>query len=354
MTTSPNPPPDEDVTERWEALARYLAGESPEEEVRELERWLAEDSRRRELLDALDARLDRLAATAPEGLDVEAALARVRSRMPQPDVVPFPGSAARPQEHVRTGSRRTLLKVAAVAGIALVGGLLWQVVRVDAPPGAALTYQTGVGQTDSVTLSDGTRLRLGPDSRLTLAAAYGEGTRDVVLAGEAAFEVVHDEALPFTVRAGSARIQDLGTAFTVRAAGDGEVRVVVTEGSVRLAGTASSAGSGVVLNAGDRGRVTGEEAPVVEPAAAADLAWTEGRLVFEDASMARVAADLRRWYGVNVRIADPALAERTLTAQFAGEPVEEVLRVIGLALVADIQMRGDTAVLSAPPGASPR
>jgi transmembrane sensor len=93
---------------------------------------------------------------------------------------------------------------------------------------------------------------------------------------------------------------------------------------------------------------------VAEPAAAVetDLAWTRGRLVFEDASMARVTADLRRWYGVELRIDDPALALRTVRTEFpAGESVDEVLRVIGLALGAEVEMRGDTAVMT--PGAAP-
>jgi transmembrane sensor len=161
--------------------------------------------------------------------------------------------------------------------------------------------------------------------------------------------VVHDEARPFTVRAGLARVEDLGTAFMVRAAGDGEVRVVVTEGSVRLAETSAPAGSGVTLSAGDRGRMSESEAPIAERSAIvdSDLAWTRGELVFEDATVARVATDLRRWYGVELRLGDPALAERhvTTTAR-AGEPVQDVLRAIGLLLGADVEMRGDTAVLS--------
>jgi ferric-dicitrate binding protein FerR (iron transport regulator) len=77
----------------------------------------------------------------------------------------------------------------------------------------------------------------------------------------------------------------------------------------------------------------------------------QGRLVFEDATLASVAADLRRWYGVVLRFEDPALASRTIRAEFRGEPVEEVLRVIGMTF-GEMEMRGDTAVLSAPAGAS--
>jgi transmembrane sensor len=76
-----------------------------------------------------------------------------------------------------------------------------------------------------------------------------------------------------------------------------------------------------------------------------DVSWLRGRLVYRDAPLAHVRADLRRWYGLELVLADSALAARHLTASFAGEPPDEVLRVIGLALGAAIERRGDTAVV---------
>jgi transmembrane sensor len=83
-----------------------------------------------------------------------------------------------------------------------------------------------------------------------------------------------------------------------------------------------------------------------------DLAWTRGRLVFTDASLAQVRADLRRWYGIELEIADSGLASRHLTASFAGETVPQVLDVIALALGATIERRGggDTVVIHATRG----
>jgi transmembrane sensor len=354
MTTLPPHPPDEHHdaehpdAERWEALARYLSGESPPEEVEALERWLAEDPGRRGLLEALDAQMLRVAAAPPADVNVEAALASVRARLNEPEVLAFPALA---QEHARSRPSTILLRVAAVLALALGTGLLWQTMRPGAPDPASLTYTTGVGQTDSVTLSDGTRVQLGPGSRLTVAEGFGDEAREVELVGEARFEVVHDAERVFAVTAGNARVEDLGTAFTVRAAGDGEVKVVVTEGSVLLTArlTTGVSSASVVLRAGDRGRIAdGSETPVAETGAAteADMAWTQGRLVYEDATLASVAADLRRWYGVELKFEDPAQAERRISTE--GESASEVLRVIGIALGVETEMRGDTAILKAP------
>jgi transmembrane sensor len=187
---------------------------------------------------------------------------------------------------------------------------------------------------------------LGPASRLTVAATYGSERRDVELAGEAVFEVVHDPARPFAVRIGTVVIQDLGTTFAVRDDG-GEVGVVVTSGSVLLRNAGDSLG--VELRAGDRGLLTPGGRPTAERsgATADDLAWTQGRLVFNGAPMSLVKSDLRRWYGIELQIADPSLAGRHLTAAFSGEPADQVLNMVGLALGARIERRGDTAIVRA-------
>ena len=318
----------------WDVLARYLSNESRPEEAEAVRRWLAEDPRRGQLLATLDQSLRPLAFDPPADLDVDAAWRRVAARLHQPQVRPL------------LRKRWLVMGLRAAAVIAIVFGAteLWRRTQVDS---LEHLYATGVGQTDSVGLPDGSNVVLGPASRLTLATNYGRAGRDVRLAGQALFDVLHDAAHPFTVRVGLAVIQDLGTTFAVRDDG-GQVHVVVTSGSVLLQDTLRRR-QGTVLNAGDRGTLgLGGEA-VAQRAAATqdDMAWTQGRLVFDNAPLSLVAADLRRWYGIELKIADETLADRHLTASFAGESAPQVLSIIGLALGAQIERRGDTAVVRA-------
>ena len=77
-----------------------------------------------------------------------------------------------------------------------------------------------------------------------------------------------------------------------------------------------------------------------------DEAWTRGQLVFRDSPLSEVSADLRRWYGIDLRVADTSLTGRHLSATFVmKDPRDHVLKVIALSLGADIELRGDTAVL---------
>ncbi len=352
MTVPPglNEPPD------WDAIARHRDGELDGAEERRVAEWLAAHPRDAALLDALDeqlaAQLTPRAVPAPEP-DVEAALRAVHARMddaPTARVIPFP--LTRPASGTR---RRPMRWVAAgIAAAAAIGALAVGLTRDRAadglprPVAAGSVVATAVGVRDSVRLPDGTRVVLGPASRLTVAAGYGGSARDVEVEGVAFFDVTHLPATSFIVRAGPATIRDLGTAFTVRTEARDSARgviVAVTVGSVELNPDHASAQS-VVLRAGERGESHSDGGAIIRSAMQdSDVAWTRGRLLFADAPLTTVRADLLRWYGVELQIADSSLLTRRITASFDGEPVDSVLRVIALALGANVERRDSVAVL---------
>jgi ferric-dicitrate binding protein FerR (iron transport regulator) len=72
------------------------------------------------------------------------------------------------------------------------------------------------------------------------------------------------------------------------------------------------------------------------------LAWTARRLAFRDATVADVASELRRWYGVELRVSDSTLQARRLTASFEHATRDEVGRVVAAALGGTARVRGDT------------
>jgi transmembrane sensor len=318
----------------WEALARYLAGESSPQEQGTIREWIELDPARAELVAALERALARAVFVPPSDLDVEGALRAVTARR---DILPI-------RPHRGFWRSRPALATAAVL-LLVLGGTLWRSARSG---GSALAHVTAIGQRDSLVLEDGTRVLLGPRSRLMLAAGYGRKNRDVDLTGVALFEVRHDAARPFRVHAGSAWISDVGTTFAVRSDSGQPVQVVVTSGSVTLGPAGAPPERGVTLTAGDLGVLhpDGRVAAEHDTATATELAWTQGRLVFDNAPLELVRAELRRWYGIELEIVDSSLAGRHLTASFTGEPVAQVLTVIALALGTSIEHRaGDTVVV---------
>ena len=338
----------------WEALARYLAGESSEAESERIGQWLTEHKADASLIAALDKAVAHLALDGQDDIDVDRALSRVVERRDSADAdaaMPI----RRPPRELRYSRRtastwRAAAILAAAAAVVVAARLVLQRGEGERPSvtaaGTGRTFATAVGKRDSLRLPDGGRVVLGPASRLVVAAAYGRGTREVELHGEAYFDVVHDTTRPFVVRAGNVSVHDVGTSFGMRADSGRFVQVVVTSGSVMLR-SAVTADSGLLLAAGDVGTVhaDGRVASGHTGAAGQYLSWMRDSLVFRDASLAEVSEELRRWYGVVLRVEDPSLAERHLTMTFAGDPLDRVLRVIGLGLGADIERRGDTIIV---------
>ena len=336
----------------WDALGRHLAGETTPEEAAAIEAALEGQPEERALLSTLDGAIASMRVGNPEDLDVESALRGVNARRRASD-----DPEAVERRHDIPATRRiwrTPFPAIAAVGLFAIGIGSWLTLRENtAPavvgdmPGTPGMLATGVGVRDSMRLPDGTQVILGPLSSIRLAADYGTTARNVEIRGDAWFDVTHDSSKPFTVRAGGAAVLDIGTKFAIRTDSLKGVSVTVTEGSVSLRASNTPATSGVVLQAGDNGllRVDGEIVPLKGTATPDDLAWLQGRLVFRDASMEEVAASMRRWYGIQLRVADPSLKDRHMTATLDGESADVALEILRLALGATIHRSGDTAII---------
>ena len=75
------------------------------------------------------------------------------------------------------------------------------------------SIQVPEGSTSSFTLPDGTSVILNSGSRLSYLSDFGSTHRDVRLDGEAYFDVIHNEELPFRVNTDRLIVTDLGTAL---------------------------------------------------------------------------------------------------------------------------------------------
>jgi transmembrane sensor len=191
---------------------------------------------------------------------------------------------------------------------------------------------TRAGQRTLVALPDSSVVILGPAS--TIRYAVNRGRREVTLDGMAEFRVVHDTLRRFTVQARNAVVTDVGTEFVVRAyEGDSSVRVAVASGIVSLASSASPERR-IVLRANEVGQFEKDGPPEIVRVGDASqyTAWVGGRLVFENEPLARVAVELSRWFGVNVRVASPSLARRRVSGIYVEPTLSHVLDALAASL----------------------
>lgn len=216
--------------------------------------------------------------------------------------------AARPAGRVVPLRRTRRRRLVAGALAAIAAGLL-----LLAAPAALLRLQsdhlTETAELRTISLEDGSQVRLGPAS--ALAVDFSAGGRSVrLLKGEAFFEVVPDAARPFRVAAGDVVATVLGTAFEVRLGGDA-VSVGVREGHVRVDGGVPPRSES--LQAGDWVAVgaSGVERGRRDVAEIGD--WLMGELVARDRPVMEVVDALRRSWGGMIVVQDGDFARLRVT-----------------------------------------
>jgi transmembrane sensor len=190
-------------------------------------------------------------------------------------------------------------------------------------------FATALGEQRSVLLADGSRVTLNTASMIEVNLRKDQ--REVRLVrGEALFEVAHDTARPFVVRAGEALLKDVGTQFNIDIRSMGTT-VTVLEGRVAVdsaqliegAGAQSAADrpgttEGVILGANDRILITlrGVGAPQHNVNVASAVAWTQRQLMFERRPLSEVAEEFNRYNRDRIDIDSPELRRQEVTGVF--------------------------------------
>lgn len=340
-------------------LARFVAGTATEADLAEIKRWIAAAPERNAEL-AVIRELAQLATALPSSRRVRAMWESLESRLDEPEeklngvdraareprrlgLVP---SASRPRWRPRLRAGAAHL----VFALALIGVLTWRVGQ-EAPVDTAETVemtrevQTSRGEKMRLKLLDGTQVDLGPESSLHMRYV-ANGPRELTLEGEAIFDVTHDPNRPFRVRSGNAVTEDLGTVFGVRAyPGEGEVRVIVSEGVVVL--RPAEPGEVAVLHPGDVGRLDAQGRIETESGVNVDayLGWAVDRLFYEHVPLREIANDLERAYDVTILIPDSTLAASRVTLDLQAATLAEVLHAIAVPLQIRQERAGQTFVL---------
>lgn len=213
---------------------------------------------------------------------------------------------------------------------AFVGAAMAACLAVALAPEAMLRLQsdhrTGTAEQQTVSLEDGSTVQLAPQSAVSVSFAHGE-RRVRLLAGEAYFEVTHDETKPFKVVTGDAVTTVLGTGFDVRL-GDQGTDVAVRHGRVRVDSLEAPPAARILTagqwaSAGHAGLVGGDGV------ASLVGSWSSGRLAVVDRPVGEVIADLRRSYRGIILVRDKDILSRSVSGSFnLSDPVAAVSALV--------------------------
>jgi transmembrane sensor len=201
------------------------------------------------------------------------------------------------------------------------------------------------GSKTEIQLPDGSLVKLNSGSTLTYPSAFESNSRSVKLEGEGFFTVSKDSERPFYVNTTNISVKVLGTVFNVKSYPDENlIETTLLSGSVEIY---SEPGTGrnssdeqpvAVLNPNERAiwykDGQGKSGKQFQPAnlvveklndAGIYIAWKDNILKFDNEKFGRIVRKLERWYGVEIELKYPGIANEQFSGQFDRETIEQAL-----------------------------
>lgn len=192
------------------------------------------------------------------------------------------------------------------------------------------TYRTAYGQRSEIVLPDGSNVILNVGSELRIPVNYGLHNRTIHLSGEAYFNIKHGSEAPFIVNSGTSSTRVLGTRFSVRNyENDSSITVAVQEGRVSVNDSKSNLPP-TVVGALQRLSLTASGISGLETAASNSFSFASGVLSLENLDLKSAAAELERWYDVEIRFQEPNLAERRITGSFSVGSITDLVAILSV------------------------
>ena len=234
-----------------------------------------------------------------------------------------------------------LSKVAAVLFIPVIVSIL--IYKNDFIPGTGeMAYSeiySPLGTRTQFYLPDGSSGWLNGGSYLEFPLQFKEKTREVVLRGEAYFDVRSNPKKPFIVKGDNIEVVAHGTSFNVMAYPDDQIiNVTLVKGNISVSGKKNGRIQNFVMT--EPGytcsynlRTSSCKTSKVDVNKI--ISWKDGRLVLRNDPFIEVVRKINRWYNVNIIIKDEILESYTYLATFEDETLDEVLKLLKLSAPID-------------------
>lgn len=210
---------------------------------------------------------------------------------------------------------------------------------------------TNNGSRTKVQLPDGSVVWLNAGSKIKYDENFGSTTRDVVLSGEAFFEVAKNKEKPFIIHTPAIDVKVLGTAFNVKAyPKDPTTETSLIHGSIEVT-IKSRSNNKIILSpneklivennpAGNReNSSTGKPEPVVSinpikpnrtDSTINEIQWVQNRLVFDDEPLEDIARKMERWYNVTIEIKTNGLLNKRISGSFVNENIDQAMEALSI------------------------
>lgn len=282
----------------------YVRGEAGPAERRAVEAWVLEDERNLEEVHAAAMAYFALVVHAPA----------------------VPGRQMSWRQRTLKWTRAAAAAAAAVIVALGIGraGAEWQTRRLS---GQTMTLSVPAGKTLDVVLPDGSEVCLNAGSVLEYPQVFARRERRVRLAGEAIFDVEHDERHPFVVETFACDVEVLGTRFDVAAdAARERFSAALFDGRVKVTDRRSH--EEVILRPDERVHLSGGRLcrhPIEDRD---EYRWREGIVNIAGLSFVEMMERFERVFGVKIVIKSEKIPEVTFRSGklYVNEGIDTALR----------------------------
>lgn len=198
----------------------------------------------------------------------------------------------------------------------------------------------------SVVLSDGTKVWLNAESELRYPVHFSSSERKVYLKGEAYFSVTKHEGQNFVVCSDKARITVFGTEFNVRNYGDNSITTTLVKGVVNVR---HEAGKECRLAPGQQAVVNDAgELKVQQVETELYTAWKDGYFIYRDKTLEDILKELARWYDFTYFYQSNLLENMKLTAKLRKfDSVDKIFEILSATGRLGFSTKGKTVTVVA-------
>ena len=179
-------------------------------------------------------------------------------------------------------------------------------------------------------LEDGTKVWLNSETRLRYPTKFANDKREVLLEGEAYFEVSKDKNRPFIVKTQDVDVRVLGTQFNVSSYADEDaIRTTLVEGSVFVMDRKNPE-KNLLLNPGYQAVYAKDVKELESKKVNVDLytSWKDGKFVFQESSLLDIMNRVSRWYDVKVFYQNNEVGDLSFTGTL--KRYESLDRLLGM------------------------
>lgn len=317
-------------------IIRYLSNEATTDEQEQLFNWVALSSENQKIFNEWVNDWNKVSSEGQLQFDLDYGLRSLNQKIDQIDQ-PIP----------KSHSSLVWNKAAVAAAVLLLVTTASLYFLFDFRPAADKEVYVErfnpAGEKLTLTLADGTTVKLNSNTSLKYPEEFNEATREVFLNGEAFFEVKKDSLHPFIVHTGELTTKVLGTSFNINSNGD-HVSVSVATGVVKV----SQGDLSTVLHPKDRVDYSASDKTLIRSVADLQnvLAWKENTLVFQDTPLIAAGQKLSAWYGVTIVFDNDSIKQCLITGKFVSLPLEKVLHAISFSTGLTYTINDKTITLS--------